>query len=143
MKIYLATSWRNPDQPRLVALLRGAGHEVYDFKNPPNGDAGFAWSEVDPNWLDWPDDLEKYVNGLNHPAAVRGFANDFGAMEWSDTCVCLLPSGVSAALEAGWCKGSGRLLVAHVIGIREPDLMYKIADAFTRTDEELIAALGE
>jgi hypothetical protein len=33
-KIYLASSWRNERQPELVRILREAGHEVYDFRNP-------------------------------------------------------------------------------------------------------------
>lgn len=33
-RIYVASSWRCVEQPRIVALLRGAGHEVYDFRNP-------------------------------------------------------------------------------------------------------------
>lgn len=34
MKIYLASSWRNERQPAVLAALREAGHEVYDFRNP-------------------------------------------------------------------------------------------------------------
>ena len=34
MKIYVASSWRNAQQPAVVARLREAGHEVYDFRNP-------------------------------------------------------------------------------------------------------------
>lgn len=33
-RIYLASSWRNEHQPRILALLRDAGHEVYDFRHP-------------------------------------------------------------------------------------------------------------
>ena len=33
-KIYVASSWRNPYQPEVVAALKKAGHEVYDFRNP-------------------------------------------------------------------------------------------------------------
>jgi hypothetical protein len=36
VKIYVASSWRNAEQPEIVGLLRDLGHEVYDFKNPPN-----------------------------------------------------------------------------------------------------------
>lgn len=34
MNIYVASSWRCARQPAVVAALRAAGHEVYDFKNP-------------------------------------------------------------------------------------------------------------
>lgn len=40
MKIYLASSWRHRGQPNLVAILRGAGQEVYDFRNPARAIAG-------------------------------------------------------------------------------------------------------
>jgi len=32
-KIYVASSWRNEYYPEVVAKLREAGHEVYDFHN--------------------------------------------------------------------------------------------------------------
>jgi len=35
-KIYVASSWRNDYYPKVVAKLREAGHEVYDFRNPPS-----------------------------------------------------------------------------------------------------------
>lgn len=145
-RIYLATSWRNEYQPRLVALLREAGHEVYDFRNPNTGgpptdvSAGFAWSEIDPAWQSWTP--EQYVAAMSHPAAERGFAADFNAMQWADTCVVVQPCGPSAALEAGWCAGSGRDLIVHVAGMREPDLMYKVGRVMTTTDQQLLDALA-
>ena len=33
-KVYVASSWRNPIQPAIVALLRGHALDVYDFRNP-------------------------------------------------------------------------------------------------------------
>lgn len=101
--------------------------------------AGFSWTEVDPDYQNWTP--EEYVQGLQHLRALEGFNADFNAMRWCDTCVCLMPCGPSAALEAGWCKGSGRKLIVHVAGMREPDLMYLVADKFTLTDEELLQAL--
>ena len=47
MHIYVASSWRNTYYPEVVQALRDAGHEVYDFRNPPSGDPGFHWSDVD------------------------------------------------------------------------------------------------
>ena len=52
-RIYLASSWRNAEQPELVIKLREWGHEVYDFRNPEPGDEGFHWSEIDRDWLGW------------------------------------------------------------------------------------------
>ena len=133
-RIYLAASWRTPDHPRILTLLRGAGHEVYDFR-----EHGFHWDQIDPWWERW--SPAEYKAAMTHPVAVEGFHRDFEAMIWANTCVLLLPSGPSAAIEAGWCKGSGRFLVVHVGGLRQADLMYKMADHLTLTDQELLSAL--
>ena len=66
-KIYVASSWRNTFYPevvarlreaghdvydfRVVARLREAGHDVYDFRNPPSGDPGFKWSSKEPMFV--------------------------------------------------------------------------------------------
>ena len=39
-RVYVASSWRNQYFPEVVKRLREAGHEVYDFRNPPHGGAG-------------------------------------------------------------------------------------------------------
>lgn len=44
-KIYVASSWRNQYYSDVVNRLREAGHEVYDFRNPPQGTGGFHWSD--------------------------------------------------------------------------------------------------
>lgn len=127
MKIYLASSWRNPYQPAVLAILRAAGLDVYDFRNPAPGNTGFGWSQCDP---DLKDDLtvERMRRVLAHPVAVDGFGHDFRAMQWADACVLLLPSGMSAHLEAGWFSGAGKPVVVLAPEIREPELMYKCFD---------------
>lgn len=147
MKIYLASSWRNPYQPATVELLRTAGHEVYDFQHPPGGDhLGFSWSEIDPAWRDWQPD--EYLEALEHPTAVAGFESDFGAMEWADAGVLLLPCGRSAHLEAGWMVGAGKpvLIVLDdeefpAPGGSNPELMYKMATVLR--PEELLPELAK
>ena len=62
-RIYVASSWRNPYQPEVVAALRKAGHEVYDFRNPKDNPGGFHWADVDENWQDW--QPEEYIRNLN------------------------------------------------------------------------------
>ncbi len=106
----------------------------------PRGPSGFSWKEVDPGWQTWTP--EQYANALCHPRAQEGFKSDFDAMVWCDVCVVLQPCGPSAAMEGGWCVGSGRFTVVHVAGMREPDLMYAMADAITLTDEELLGAVS-
>ena len=106
MKIYVASSWRNPWQPGVVALLRTLDHEVYDFREPKPGEDGFSWREVDPEWQEW--SPERYRAGLAHPVAQAGFKSDMDALKWCDACVAVLPHGRSAALEVGWACGAGK-----------------------------------
>ncbi len=47
--IYVASSWKNQYYPEVVARLREAGHEVYDFRNPPHDGNGFRWTDIDEN----------------------------------------------------------------------------------------------
>lgn len=128
-KIYLASSWRNSYQPKVLADLRAAGHDVYDFRNPNPEDPdnhGFSWKTVDPEWRDWTP--QKLKTALKHPIAVSGHNYDHSAMEWCTACVLLLPSGNSAHLEAGWCAGRGKATVVYAPEIKEADLMYRSFD---------------
>ena len=102
-RIYVASSWRNKYYPEVVRRLREAGHEVYDFRNPPHGGNGFRWTDIDPNAPDWT--FGQYAEGLHHPLAERQFKADLDALEWADTCVLVLPCGRSAHTEAGWLAG--------------------------------------
>ena len=144
MKIYVASSWRNEDQPAVVGELRAAGLEVYDFKNPEEGDHGFHWRDVELS------DEERVVcrlsrlrTVLTHPRAVKGFASDFGAMRWADACVLLLPRGRSAHLEAGWLAGAGKPVVVYapVDGVVEPELMYGLLGPLCSSFAEVLRAL--
>lgn len=122
MKLYVASSWRNPLQPGVVARLRIAGHEVYDFRNPCEGDTGFSWSEIDPDWERWTP--EGYLKGVNHELARDGFKKDFDAMKWADACVLVQPCGRSAHLELGWFVGAGKPAFV-VLTEGEPELMLR------------------
>lgn len=126
-RIYVASSWRNPEQPAVVERLIELGHEVYDFRNPRPGDHGFAWSEIDPEWLGWTP--RPFRDLLDHPIAVAGFESDFDAMKWADTFVLVLPCGRSAHLEAGWAIGEGKPTALLLREDKfEPELMYRMAD---------------
>ena len=140
-KIYVASSWRCAEQPRIVALLRDAGHEVYDFRNPVPGNIGFAWSQIDQGWLDWTP--ERFAELLaTHPVAAAGFALDKAALDWCDTCVLVLPCGRSAHLEAGYAAGQGKLTIFYLSPDRfEPELMYLLGSGCVTTDVALLSAL--
>jgi len=138
VRIYVASSWRNQFQQDVVKFLREDGHQVYDFKGDGDGwgesgggPGGFSWSEVDPEWQSWTDDIPRYLAGLNHPRAVEGFRRDMDALEACDACVMVMPCGPSASMEMGWAVGANRLVYVYMPGIREPDLMVKMADVVT------------
>lgn len=131
MKIYVASSWRNKYQPEVVRVLRATNFEVYDFRNPAEGDYGFSWEEVDPNWQNWT--FEEYKRALEHPAAKRGFNFDMEALSWCDACVLVLPCGRDAHLELGWACGRGKMTIIYSppeIQV-EPGLMSKMVNLQT------------
>lgn len=139
-RIYVASSWRNEYQPDVVSCLRGAGHLVYDFKNPPFA-TGFGWSEIDPGWKDWKA-IEYRHHLYNHPRCAQGYLSDYRAMEWADTCVLLLPSGRSAHLEAGWFAGRGKRLVIMTKDGEEPELMALMANHICISIQETLRVLA-
>ena len=117
-KIYVASSWRNVYYPDVVAKLREAGHDVYDFRNPPSGDPGFKWGNVNPRFMEW--SPEEYRDHLMHPKAVKQFKNDIEAME---------------------VAGRGKLTIAYIPEKQEPELMYKLFNKVCCSIDELLDAL--
>ena len=136
---YVASSWRNPYFPEVVTRLREAGHEVYDFRNPPHGGAGFHWTDIDPNAPEWT--FAQYAEGLHHPLAERQFQADIDALTWADTCVLVLPCGRSAHTEAGWMAGAGKRVLAYIPEMVEPELMYKLFDGVAGSLDELVGKI--
>lgn len=139
MKVYVASSWRNKVQPYVVSRLVAAGHEVYDFRNPPGGDKGFHWHDIDPDWQNWSPEL--YRNSLSHPLAEQGYLVDHEGMQWADAFVLVMPCGRSAHLELGWAVGSGKK-TAILLSDGEPELMYKMVDLVAIGSDEIIKWLG-
>lgn len=139
MKIYIASSWRNEYQPDVVEMCLELGHEVYDFRNPPEH-AGFGWEEVDPYWQDW--SQEEYIAHLKHPLAEAGFKSDYSAMQWADIFILVLPSGRSSHLEMGWAIGRGKHTAIYMPEREEPELMNKLADYITDSQVDLMGWLG-
>lgn len=136
MKIYVASSWRNTYQPAVVLQLRNFGFQVYDFRNPPGENTGFAWSQIDLEWKDW--DPETFREKLQHPLAVAGFKSDKDGMDWAEVCVLVMPCGRSAHLEAGYMAGAGKLSIV-LLSDGEPELMYKLlGDVCVNMDEVLM-----
>ena len=140
-KIYVASSWRNKYYPEVVQFLREQGHEVFDFRNPPDGKGGFFWKDVDPDWENW--SVEDYVKNLGHEWSEYGFRRDYDAMKDADVCVLVLPCGRSAHTEAGWMAGAGKKVIAYIPEKQEPELMYKVFSAVVGTLEDVQAAIEE
>lgn len=143
MHIYVASSWRNTYYPDVVTALRNAGHDVYDFRNPPSGDPGFHWTDVDEHCADWTP--AQYQTNLAHPFAERQFKNDIEAMTACDACVLVLPCGRSAHAEAGWFSGHGKPVYVLITDQNsfEPELMYKLFTKVCINLDELIRELNK
>lgn len=137
MYIYVATSWRNQFQPKVVNDLRDAGHDVYDFR----GEGSFSWMEIDPFWVSW--SRRQYLTGLEHPCALRGFKRDMNALEKCDACVYVMPCGPSASMEMGYCVGANKLTIVYIPQLKEPDLMVKMADLVTDNFLDVLERLNE
>ena len=67
MKIYVASSWKNPNQPWMVHRLTHYGHYVYDFRNTKEGGGAFNWDQIDPDWEEWT--ISDFQVGLTHNLA--------------------------------------------------------------------------
>jgi hypothetical protein len=137
-KIYVASSWRNILQPLIVQLLRSYGHKVYDFRNPVQGNYGFAWHEIDSNWKKW--SSSEYRDALASKTALTGFNLDKTALDWADECLLVLPCGRSAHLEAGYMIGQSKPVTVYIPDNEqvEPELMYLLAETILITTDELI-----
>ena len=138
-KIYVASSWKNQYYPQVVEALRAAGHDVYDFRNPPHGGNGFRWTDIDPEAQKW--GFAEYSKNLDHQLAQRQFKADLDALNWADTCVLVLPCGRSAHTEAGWLAGRGKKVLVYIPVFEEPELMYKLFDGVVGSLDELLKAI--
>lgn len=144
MKIYVASSWRNPHQQDVVRLLRAAGHDVYDFRREENGlPGGFQWTQIE-GFKSWPPSA--FSKCLTDPAARYGYNRDMTALRGADACVLVLPCNRSAHFEAGYALGeSKRVVVFYPPGIepQEPELMYSECLIAGYEDELLVALEAE
>lgn len=142
MKIYVASSWRNDEQPAVVRALREHGHEVYDFRqastDPDAQGYGFHWSEIDPNWKKWTP--EEFRAALHHKIATHGLELDLCGMKWADAIVLVMPCGRSAHLELGWAIGAGKRALI-LLDDGEPELMYGLATKLCTDMTEVLNAL--
>ncbi len=146
--LYLASSWRNPQQPAAVEAFREAGFEVYDFRSPAPGNKGFAWVDVAPHHKHR--DAHGFVTkapaadileGLRHPTSLESFDFDYGALMRADATVLLMPCGRSAHLELGYAIGARQRTAIILAEEQEPELMWKMADVITTSVAEAVQSL--
>lgn len=119
--VYVASSWRNPLQIGVVATLKAAGLDVYDFRHPAPERSGFSWKSIDPEWMLWTP--AQWRDALRTSIAKDGYALDRDGMDRADCCVLVLPCGRSAHLEAGFMAAEGKPVFTLALEQVEPDLM--------------------
>ena len=139
LRIYVASSWRCTRYRGVVAGLRTAGFDVYDFREQEPGDHGFSWRQVCGEPPPWTAKMTRHV--LQYSVVRRGFALDFVAMKWCDALVLVQPCGRSASLEAGWASGAGKLTIALLADGEEPELMLRLLDYLVVDLDEAISIL--
>lgn len=139
-QIYVASSWRNTEQPRVVKALRSAGYGVYDFK-----DEGFAFSDVPLPFSHQHESLEnnEYLDLIAHPMCDEGYQRDMNALFNADIVVLVLPCERDAHLELGWAVGAGKQTHILLDNPTKASLMYKMVDFLHPSLEDLLVVLGE
>ena len=128
MKLYLASSWKNETLVKeWMNILIKNGHVVDVFCDSSSGRYVFHFSEIgDPSELD-------AINFLDDPRTRKAFKEDKKWIDWADVCLLILPAGKSSHLEAGYAKGSGKILIIwqEEYPKGEFDVMYGFADLVT------------
>lgn len=137
MKIYVASSWRNPIFENVLLYLRVNGVDHYNFKNT---NSAFHWQEIDPQWDKW--SKPEMIRALNSSLAEKAFKNDFDAMNECDALLLVQPCGRSAHLEAGYFVGQGKPVVI-VADSGDPELMFKLADKVVANTKEALVYLQD
>lgn len=139
MKIYVASSWRNEQQPLIINKLKTEDYDVYDFRNPTDENHGFHWSEIDSNWKNWT--MAEYKKCLTHPIAECGYGFDITAMNECDIFLGVMPFGRSASMEMGWAAGQSKITIL-LLSDADPELMVKMFDYICINMDEVLKILN-
>jgi hypothetical protein len=116
--VYVASSWRNERQIEVVAELRSAGHEVYDFRHPDGRPGLGAWPERCS--------VGQLVELLGEQRAVECLAYDLAALLAAWHVVVVLPAGRSTHAELGVALALGTpvCVLLPLAGKIAPELIY-------------------
>ena len=136
IKIYVASSWKNPQHEVVIEDLRGRGYQVYDYRKV---NVAFSWEAIDPNYEKWTP--EEYLLALGCLDVSEAFWKDMNALHEADVVLGLDPLGVSSALELGWAVGHGKPAVLLVEDTVKPELMSKMIPFRVCQLEDLIITL--
>lgn len=131
MKIYIASSWKNPFYPTLVQVLSSAGYTVFDFR----AQNGFNWGEVDPNFKQWT--ASEYIKALSHPLPVSANEVDMRALNECDVCIALHPCGKASHFELGHAVGRGKLGLVFLHENWTIDVIYRNCTVVASLDDLL------
>lgn len=141
-KIYVASSWKNEYQQKLVALLREHGHKVYDFTRPQGDLKPSVWDTANINKDEC--SMVEYTKALDNPETFKRYKEHTFAMVEADTAILLLPCGRSAHAEAGFMAGLGkRVFVFNPNDKVKPELMYLLFDGLINSEKDLLEWLDE
>lgn len=155
--IYVASSWRNTEQPAVVSMLRRHGHDVYDFRNPDGNPNGFSFQKVADamkkeheeagrrpwDWDHLESEAEDLIRVLSHPMSRKGFATDMEALDAADTVVLVLPCERDAHLELGYAAGQGKQTHVLLDNPCKASLMYGMVDFLHEGLGSLMYVIGE
>lgn len=154
-RIYVASSWKNEDQPRFVNELSKRGHKVYDFRNPMGRNDSNVWDSVTRRVGNYEQykrlsevSSDDFAKMLDDREALERFRDHHIALRSADTCILLLPCGKSAHIEAGLMAGFDKeVFVLCTERHIKPELMYLSfglgSDVFFNDEEKLFKALEE
>jgi len=123
-RIYLASNFKNRDYPAILAALRDAGHQCFDFGSDDNASAfGSDQGYVDPNWAKFtPDTIRTYLT--TEPTAVACFNRDHNALRWASVVVGIYPAGISGTAEVFWAAGQGKRTIIYLGSGSRGELMF-------------------
>lgn len=129
--VYVASSWRNKDQPVALSILRQCGCEVYDFRGGP----AFIWGHILPATPT----LQVFREALGHQIAAEAYRADRAALDRATHGLLVQPGGRSAHLEIGYLVGRGIPTAVWYPDsqVEHLELMLKMCDTLLCGDEEL------
>ena len=144
MKIYIASSWKEMCMViHWRDLLMSYGHEVDAFCDR-RCDRHIENFTESGNFDGLPDKLTE-ITAQKEDRIRKVFEEDKKWIDWADAVLLILPSGKSAHLEAGYAKGTGKIVVAYSnsFPLGEFEVMYGFMDLVSDSKVETLAYFNQ